>query len=184
MEGKWPYHCCFMGCCFQDLFRIACSILVQFLSSFFSIHFVGINVMHPYRRIDMTTVWKKYCVLFYQIGLTSIWLITDQQKSKLSLVAYSCHFQSMSSSFRESPFCVEIPLFRLKHFVYIHMEVNAICCLLQAIQQGFSLGRCICQKHHVICVVCVCNSAGYHLLLAFFRVKSFSFIRFINIQST
>ena len=25
--GKWPYSCCFVGCCFQDLFNIACSIL-------------------------------------------------------------------------------------------------------------------------------------------------------------
>ena len=28
MGGKWPYSCCFVGCCFQDLFNIARSILV------------------------------------------------------------------------------------------------------------------------------------------------------------
>ena len=27
MGRKWPYSCCFMGCCFQDLFRIGRSIL-------------------------------------------------------------------------------------------------------------------------------------------------------------
>ena len=38
----------------------------------------------------------------------------------------------------------------------------------------FGLGRGICQKHYVICVVCVCNSlCGYHLLLAFFSVKDY-----------
>ena len=26
--GRWPYSCCFVGCCLQDLFNIACSILM------------------------------------------------------------------------------------------------------------------------------------------------------------
>ena len=30
MGGKRLYSCCFVGCCLQDLFNIACSILVQF----------------------------------------------------------------------------------------------------------------------------------------------------------
>ena len=38
--GRWPYSRCCVGCCFQDLFNIAHSILVQFPSSFFSIHLV------------------------------------------------------------------------------------------------------------------------------------------------
>ena len=37
MGGKWPYNFCFVGCRLQDLFNIAHSILVQLLSSFFSI---------------------------------------------------------------------------------------------------------------------------------------------------
>ena len=28
MSGRWPYSCCFVGCCLQDLFSIARSILV------------------------------------------------------------------------------------------------------------------------------------------------------------
>ena len=28
MGGRWPYSCCFVGCCHQDLFNMACSILV------------------------------------------------------------------------------------------------------------------------------------------------------------
>ena len=28
MGGRWPYSWCFVGCCLQDLFNIACSILV------------------------------------------------------------------------------------------------------------------------------------------------------------
>ena len=59
MGDRWPYSCCFGGCCFQDLFSIAHSILVQFLFSFFSIHLVSIHMVHPYNRIDMTGTWKK-----------------------------------------------------------------------------------------------------------------------------
>ena len=32
MGGRWPYGCCFVGCCFQDLFYIARSILVKILA--------------------------------------------------------------------------------------------------------------------------------------------------------
>ena len=28
MSGRWPYSCCFVGCCPHDLFNTACSILV------------------------------------------------------------------------------------------------------------------------------------------------------------
>ena len=31
MGGKWPYRCCFVGCCFQGLFNISHSILVLFM---------------------------------------------------------------------------------------------------------------------------------------------------------
>ena len=37
MGGRWPYSCCFVGCCFRSLFDIIRSILVQLPSSFFSI---------------------------------------------------------------------------------------------------------------------------------------------------
>ena len=28
MGGRWPYSCCFVGCCLQDVVNIACSILM------------------------------------------------------------------------------------------------------------------------------------------------------------
>ena len=43
---EWSYRCCFVGCCFHDLSNIAYSILLQFLSSFFSMRFVSIQVVH------------------------------------------------------------------------------------------------------------------------------------------
>ena len=46
MGGRWLYRCCFVGCCFQDLFIIACNILVQLLSSFFYVRLVSIYVVN------------------------------------------------------------------------------------------------------------------------------------------
>ena len=48
MGGKWPCSTYFMGCCFQDLFNIARSILVQF-----SMRFVSVQVVHPYCSTDI-----------------------------------------------------------------------------------------------------------------------------------
>ena len=59
MGGRWPYSCCFVGCCLQDLFKIARSILVQLPSSFFFSRFVSVHVVHPYSSIDTTAAWKK-----------------------------------------------------------------------------------------------------------------------------
>ena len=55
--GGWPYSCCFVGC-FQDLFNMTRRILAQFPSSFFSVCFVSIQVVHPYSKINMITAWK------------------------------------------------------------------------------------------------------------------------------
>ena len=66
MSGRRPYSCYFVGYCLQDLFHIVRRLLVQFLSSFFSILFVSVHVVHPYGNIDSTAVWKK--LAFYFIG--------------------------------------------------------------------------------------------------------------------
>ena len=61
----WEYSYGLVGCCLQDLFNIACNILVQLLSSFFSICLVSVHVVYPYSTIDMTAAWKKNCTLCY-----------------------------------------------------------------------------------------------------------------------
>ena len=63
MEGWWSYSCCFVECCFQDLFNIARSILVQLPSSFLSIRLVSVLVVHPYSCMDPTAAWKKLCFI-------------------------------------------------------------------------------------------------------------------------
>ena len=67
MGGRWTYSCCFVGCCFQDLFNMARSILVQFPSSFF-LYTLSVQVVHSYSSIDTTAAWKN-CFSFYRTGL-------------------------------------------------------------------------------------------------------------------
>ena len=59
MDGKWPYSCCFVRCCLQDLFNIARIILVLLTSSFFSMRLVSVHVVNPYGSIDTTAAWRK-----------------------------------------------------------------------------------------------------------------------------
>ena len=69
MGGRWPFSCCLMGWCFQELFNIACSILVQLASSFFSMYLVSIHVVHPYSCIVTTTAVQTVYLSIY----LSIW---------------------------------------------------------------------------------------------------------------
>ncbi len=59
MEGRWPNSWCLVGCCRQDLFNIARSILVLLPSSFFSSRCVRVHAVDPYSSIDTTAAWKK-----------------------------------------------------------------------------------------------------------------------------
>ena len=44
MGGRWPYCCCFMGCCFQDLFRIAHSIV--FIGNPFEMRLLNLRIFY------------------------------------------------------------------------------------------------------------------------------------------
>ena len=163
--GKCSYSCCFVGCCFQDSFSMAYSIFMKFPSSFFFIRLVGIHVVHPYGRIDTTTTWKKLCFIsldgwdFHMIN--NLWIVVCAFASCI-LMSFSVNemlllrYVNLSTKFRESPFWVKMSPFWLKHiyfiFVCIDMEANVTCCLLQTMQLGFGLSRCICQNRYVICV--------------------------------
>ena len=74
MSGRWLYSCCFVGCCLEILFNIARSILVQLLSSFFSIRLVNVHVVYPYSSINTTAAWKK---LRFISSVRSDFLMTD-----------------------------------------------------------------------------------------------------------
>ena len=64
MGGKWPYSCCFAECCFQKLLITARRILEQLPSSFFSIRFVSVHVVHPYSSMDTVAAWEKMRFIF------------------------------------------------------------------------------------------------------------------------
>ena len=71
-SGRWPYSCCFVGCCPHDLLHITYSILVQLPSSFFSIRLVSVHVVHPYTSIGTTAAWKKLLTYFNMTDSLSI----------------------------------------------------------------------------------------------------------------
>ena len=65
---------------------------------------------------------------------------------------------NLSISFRGPPFCVEMSPLWLKHMysVCLHWHGGLCTCWsFQTMQQGFSLGGCICYKRYVISVVCI-----------------------------
>ena len=129
-----------MECCFQDLFNIARSILVQLPSSFISKHLVSIHVVHPDSSIDTTVAWKK---CRFDLSDRSDFHIIDSQliavhgfvRHILSLSVDETllpRYGNLSTNFRGPPFWVEMALSWLKYvicFVYIHVEANATCSL-------------------------------------------------------
>ena len=127
--GRWPYTCCFKGCCFQDLFNIACSILVQLSSCFFSIHFVSVHVVHPYSRIDTPAALKKLRFIlsdrsdFHMINNLSIAVHTFARHILMSVDEMLLpRYVNFSTNFSELSFSVEIfPSWFLDHIsVQIH----------------------------------------------------------------
>ena len=68
MGVRWPYSCCFVGCCFQDLLNIARSILVQLSSSFFSRRWVSVHAVSARPLLGK--------IAFYFIG--QVWLLFDR----------------------------------------------------------------------------------------------------------
>ena len=100
--GVWwcPYSC-FVGCCLQDLFNTAHSILVYLSSSFFFICLVSVHVVHPYSSIDK---------LLFILSDRSDFHINDSQLIAFqpSLVACWYHFQLMRRCFQGRWTCPQI----------------------------------------------------------------------------
>ena len=68
MGGRWPYSCCFVGCCFKDLLNIARSIIVLLPSSFFSSCVLSlIKVSIPENcAMDQSVVIISSCIFYEQ----------------------------------------------------------------------------------------------------------------------
>ena len=112
MGGRWPYSGCFVGCCFQDLFNVVHSILVQLLSNLFSICFVSVHVMHPYSRIDTTVAWKK--LRFILSDSSDIHMI-DKLSIAVHTFAYWCLSLPLSILSSTDSFVVSQPFSKARH---------------------------------------------------------------------
>ena len=115
-----------VGCCFQDLFNTTRSILVQFVSSFFSRRLVSVHVMCPSNSNDTTAAWKNSRFIssdrsnFYMIDNQSIavyafaWRILTSLSVDETLLP---RYVKFSTNFRGPPFRVEMAPSRIK-FMY------------------------------------------------------------------
>ena len=142
LEGKWPYNCYFVRCCFQDLFNIAHDIAIQFLSSFFDISFVNDHIVHPYSIIN---TWKKLRFISsdrLELHMFDNLSIAVHAFTRHILISLSVdetllpRYVNLSTIFRELPLRVDMSSFFIKtvalRFVYIH---NASCCPLQTTEE-------------------------------------------------
>ena len=135
MKGKWPYSYCFVECCFQDLFKTAHSILLLFPSSFFSMQFISILVVHPYSSMETATALKKFGFI---LSVRSDFHLIDN----LSITFYTftkCMLTSLSVDEVLLPRYVDLSMsvdgsFMFKTyilcFICMHIEANASNCLL------------------------------------------------------
>ena len=80
MGCKSLYNCCFVECCFQDVFNTTRSTLVQNLFRFFSNRFFIIRTVPSFSWIDNYNLGK-IPILFYQRDQISVWLINSQKES-------------------------------------------------------------------------------------------------------
>ena len=114
--GRWPYSCCFVGCCFQDLFIIA------FLCSFrlaFSLYVLSVSMWCIYRVVLMQLLLGRKCFIlldsldFYMMDNLSI---VVHVFARCSWCVFS--YMNLSTNFREPPFSVEMSPW-LKHMYSI-----------------------------------------------------------------
>ena len=82
MGGKWPYSCCLVGCCRQDLFNIALNILVLLPSSFFFTSY-----LHQKRRKKIISVIQICLELSFLLVITKIISKTSKTTKNVLLVS-------------------------------------------------------------------------------------------------
>ena len=139
--GKWPYSCCFVGCCFQNLFKTACSILVLFLSSLFSIHLANNHTVHPYNSTNTFIAWKKsHFILsnssdFHMINNLLIKVHTFARCILKSLsveeILLPSYVNWSATQCGDGSFSFKTHVI---YFICIYMKTNFPCCLRLAMQ--------------------------------------------------
>ena len=147
MGGTWSYNCCFVGCCFLDLFKTIRDILLWNWSSFFSVRFISSREVHLYNSIDTATASKKPSFVLSersdfqrQSVFSSVWLpmrmLTSLSVDEMLLPGYvnwSTNFIAFHP-FMLVQFCV-IPrsLFPRKGNVEPFVHFSLVFCLYTAL---------------------------------------------------
>ena len=91
MGGRWPYSCCFVECCFQDLFKIALSILVYVASRTCSKLLAAFLCMLPPGLVQNCSQHSCVCCLqdLFKIARSILVYVASWTCSKL-LAAFLC----------------------------------------------------------------------------------------------
>ena len=160
MYDRCPYSYCFEGFCFQDLLKIACSIILQLLSS--------VHLVYSYSCINMTAAKKKLLFILLErcdSHMTNNLSLAVHAFTSHILMSFSIDYMlfpwlgNLSPCFREPLLSVEMLPLWLKHmYICIDMEAYASSCPFQTMQQRFSLSGSICQKCYVISIISIHNS--------------------------
>ena len=137
-------------CFFQDFFNTGRSILVQLPSSFFSIHFVSVSVVHPYSRTDTTTSWKKSCfILSDELHVHMIYNISIAvyDFARSILMSLSIDDTQQPRYVNLSNFWVEMSLFWLKQMysvlsAFTCNQLHTPDCSRDSTYVSFFLWRC------------------------------------------
>ena len=164
---------------------------MQFPSSFFSIPFVSVHVVHLYSRTGITAAWKEMRLIlsdrsdFHMIDNRSI---EDHAFARRILMTLSVDEMLYGGTWTG-------PLISDNHdlvrgYLLLDRSICTLFCLHShgghtSCSLGFGLARYICKKRDVICVVCIRSSLyGVSSASCFFSLKPLSFIRAFNIRST
>ena len=125
---------------------------------------------------------RRIPVLFYQRSPFLFYAYIDILFCRWDFATEVCevvyNFQSLASLSGDGPI-----LFKTYGvcFIWVHVETNASCCLLQAMLQKFSLGRCIWEKRKIISIVCIYDGFRSISFASFFCEKPISFFRSVNL---
>ena len=114
IDGKWPYSCYFVRCCFVALFKIVRCILVYFPCRFFAKPFIKAQMVQPYNHTS--TALKNYC--FYMINNLSRTVQALSMrilKSLLVNVKLLPKYMNWSINFNVLPFNMEMMSSKLNY---------------------------------------------------------------------
>ena len=118
----------------------------------------------PNNSTDMATTWKIYHFIlsvifnFHIVNSLSIAVLVFPKRILSVDEILLPRFVKWFTNFRGWSYNVEKSVSCFKHMNRIHIEANASCCLFHAMQQTFSLGRCICKNYLIIWIIYLYDS--------------------------